>query len=182
MNRKSIQRYTNTLAKIIYPTFVRPHLEFASATWPVIKKCHIKILEAVQRRATRTYELKNNDYEKRLESLGWMPIKARRLRGDLIQTYRLYHGMDKASLSVRFFTGATISENINTRSAASGAHITCEPASKCTTRHNFLLNRVSSHWNKLPPEVIRAKDLTSFKIGIDKKFKADKQRTTIYKS
>ena len=48
MIRRSLHRYTTQIARIIYPTFVRPHLEFASAAWPVTKKGDIKILEAVQ--------------------------------------------------------------------------------------------------------------------------------------
>ena len=36
--------YTNDVAKIVYPVFVRPHLEFAVPVWNPRKKCEVKSL------------------------------------------------------------------------------------------------------------------------------------------
>ena len=40
-----------------------------------------------------------------------------------------------------------------------------EQAKNCLSRFYFLTNRVVNHWNKLPDEIVRAKNLNSFKEG-----------------
>ncbi len=39
-------------------------------------------------------EVRNLSYEKRLEMLGLTTLETRRLRGDLIEVYKLFHGND----------------------------------------------------------------------------------------
>ena len=68
--RKTFKYFNKKLFKIIYPVFVRPHLEFASSVWSAMTKSDLKRIESIQRRATRmVMEVKTMDYLERLEEL-----------------------------------------------------------------------------------------------------------------
>ena len=54
------------------------------------------MLERVQHRATRIiYDFKGLCYEERLKRTGLMTLEDRRIRGDLIQAFRIIGGIDK---------------------------------------------------------------------------------------
>ena len=79
--RRTFKFFNIKLFKIIYPTFIRPHLEFASPVWNSISKGNIKKLENIQRRATKmVIELSNLGYEERLEKLGLTTLRQERKR------------------------------------------------------------------------------------------------------
>ncbi len=62
------------LFKILYPAFVRAHLEFASVVWNFMSK-----LEGILKRAKKMLiEVRDLDYEKRLKELGLKSLKIRR--------------------------------------------------------------------------------------------------------
>ncbi|CAH1993498.1 unnamed protein product [Acanthoscelides obtectus] len=71
----------NTCA-YIYKAFVRPILEFAGAVWDTVLLRDRNLVESVQRRATH-----------RLELFNLTSFSERRLRGDLIVTFRILHGL-----------------------------------------------------------------------------------------
>jgi len=73
---------------------VRPHLEFGNVVWhPMIKKDQ-DTLESVQCRAAKLVPLLNNfSYEERLKLMGLHSLSYRRLRGDVIETFKYLHGI-----------------------------------------------------------------------------------------
>jgi hypothetical protein len=88
------------LMKVLYCTYVSPHPEFAVQSWcPYLIK-DIKELENVQRRATKMVpEIRHLSYEDRLTALDLSTLEERRLRGDLIQQFKLFKGYDSVNLS-----------------------------------------------------------------------------------
>ena len=65
-------------------------------TWSPHKIGHIRLIEGVQRRFTRTIpELKSLPYEARLKRLNLTTLEIRRIRGDLIKVYEIVNGHEK---------------------------------------------------------------------------------------
>ena len=63
--------FDSKIVKILYPIFVRPHIEFASTVWNDLKKEDIDRLEKFQRKVTRkATDIKHMTYDERLEILG----------------------------------------------------------------------------------------------------------------
>ena len=75
-------------------SLVRPHLEYANAVWEPHYKMDQQKIERVQRRATKFIEdIKDLSYEERLCNLNMPSLQHRRLRGDMIDTYKIVTGI-----------------------------------------------------------------------------------------
>ena len=67
MLKRTFVHWSADLFLRLYPTYVRPHLEYCSTVWNPYKKKDIRRLEQVQRRATNFVpELRHLNYESRL--------------------------------------------------------------------------------------------------------------------
>jgi len=77
----------------LYKTLVRPHLEYCSTILsPHYDNC-IKLIESVRRRATILVTgMQGLQYNERLKQLGLMRLERRRVRSDLIQTFKIMNG------------------------------------------------------------------------------------------
>ena len=97
--RNTFKYFTSDIVKILYPVYIRPHLEFAAPVWNALSKEDLKKLETFQRKATRyATDLNGLDYKQRLEALKLTTIKDRRIRGDLIQYFKIKNGHDDIRL------------------------------------------------------------------------------------
>ena len=96
-DEKHFSCWSDVIARAIYPTFIRPHLELASSVWNPPLKYDSNILESVQRRATLTRELSRLPYYEILERLGLADFSSKRERGDFIQIYKTVHGVEKVN-------------------------------------------------------------------------------------
>jgi len=77
----------------LYKALVRPKLEYCVQAWcPYLKK-DINKLEKVQARATRLIkDCKGLSYENRLKVAGLTTLSERRIRGDLIEVFKILKG------------------------------------------------------------------------------------------
>jgi hypothetical protein len=160
--RRNIEYKSKEVILRLYKALVRPHLEYCIQVWNPYLKKDIEILEKVQRRATKMIpELKRLCYEDRLNELGLISLKKRRVRGDLIQVYKMIKGIDKVK-SAKFFTF-----NVNSRTR--GHRFKFEKKrSRLELRKNFFSQRIIDVWNKLPVNVVEACSVNAFKNELDR--------------
>lgn len=107
--------------------------------------------------------LRNKPYEERLKELNLFNLTKRRLRGDLIQVFKIFKGHDNL-VANNFFT---VDQSNFTRN--NGYKIIGKPLGSHESKH-FFFNRVVNVWNKLPREVVDCNTILSFKNHLDKYF------------
>ena len=91
---KNITYKTSDILVPLFKEVIRPILEYANVIWSPHKRKHIDKLEQIQRSFTKCIiGLKDLDYEKRLEKLRLPSLEFRRIRGDLIETYKIIHNL-----------------------------------------------------------------------------------------
>jgi len=74
----------------LYKSLARPHLEHCSQIW---SPHYIKLVEGVQRRATKLVQgMEGLHYDDRLKCLNLMRLETRRVRSDLIETFKIVNG------------------------------------------------------------------------------------------
>jgi len=82
---------------LLYKSMVRPHVEFANSVWCPYKigvLGDLKEIEKIQKRATKlVIKLKNKSYVDRLIYLNLPTLKYRRLRGDMIEVFKITHNI-----------------------------------------------------------------------------------------
>jgi len=146
----------------LYKVLVRPHLEYCVQFWSPYLRKDILALEGVQRRFTRLIpELRGLAYEERLSRLGLYSLEFRRMRGDLIETYKIMKGIDKIEAGKLFpLAGETRTRGHSLK--IRGSRFRTE------LRRNFFTQRVVNLWNSLPSEAVEATSLNVFKARIDK--------------
>jgi hypothetical protein len=168
--RNTFTRPSVDTMKKLYCCYVRPHLEFAVPVWAPTNKGDIKLLEQVQRRATKIADTKGMQYEDRLEQFNLQRLEDRRMRGDLIQFFKFENKIDL----INWRKPLRKMGSLSTEGPASGlrghSKRYCIELNKSNIRKNFFTNRVLKIWNKLDEEIINANSVNSFKNKLDDGF------------
>ena len=148
--------------RILFTTYVRPHLEYCMQAIGPYTAQDIKIIERVQRRATKLVKsIKNLSYEDRLRKLKMPRIEERLRRGDLIETYKILTGKENVRHE-QFF-------DVEHKDRTRGHQLKLKKRRvKHASRLKFFSNRVINEWNCLPGEVVKSESTNAFKNGIDK--------------
>jgi len=147
-----------------FTVYVRPVLEFDSPVWSPRLKRDIEKVESVQRHFSKRLKgLDNLDYKSRLELLNLESLELRRLKADLIFTYKLVFGIIDMECT-KFFK--TINDR-NTRGHAFRLDTTDTPSSD--VQRHFFNNRIINVWNNLPADV-DFNTLSKFKNSLSKRY------------
>jgi len=146
---------------MLYKALVRPHLEYANSVWSPYKKKHITAIENVQRRATQLLPgMKDLSYEERLRKLKLPTLAYRRMRGDMIETYKITSGIYDPALP------PLLQRNISGATRGHSKKLYQHRSYKDIRKH-FFTNRIINTWN-LSEHVISAKNTKTFEYRLDK--------------
>jgi len=103
--KRTIKHKNITVMVQLYKSLVRPHLEYCSPVWNPHYSKDKAMVERVQHRFTRLFpELRAMTYEARLKALKLWSLEERRNRADLIEVYKLMHGLTDILVSTYFQT------------------------------------------------------------------------------
>ena len=98
--------------------------------------------------------------KKDCDRLGLYSLEFRRLRGDLIETYKILKGLD------RLDAGRLFPMLGNSRTRGHSLRIRGK-SFRTEMRRSFFTQRVVSLWNSLPQKVVEASSLAIFKRELD---------------
>ena len=168
MLRRSFEYLDKQMFKQLFVAIVRPHLEYGAPIWNPHTQKLINVIENVQRRASRMVSgLGNLSYKDRLKAMKLPTLEYRRYRGDMIETYKLTHGLYEERISRNFINNFRDSVS-GERAFRAHKYTFKKEACKKDIRKYFFKNRITEKWNNLPASIVNAPSLNSFKRRLDK--------------
>jgi hypothetical protein len=163
--RRNLRNAPAALRDKSYNVLVRPKLEYASVVWSPHKATDIATLERVQRRAARfaTGRYRNrSSVTDMLKQLEWESLEQRRLKARATMAFRIHQNMVSIPGETLFPT-----QHVK-RITRSYSHIIPVPAARTDyVKHSFFY-RAPVIWNCLPPDVVSAENLVTFKTRLSK--------------
>ena len=159
-----IKRNFSVLSKEIlvplYLSLVHPILDYGAQSWSPNLIQDIQSLERVQRRATKLVpKLAQLPYQERCQQLDLHTLQDKRIRGDMIETYKLVHQFDDIPYT-HFF-------QLNTNRLRGHSLKLLKDNWRTTLKGNWFSIRVINHWNALPKSVVTAPTIATFKVRYD---------------
>lgn len=156
--KRNFKNASSTAKCQLYKSLVRSKLEYANCIWSPFLQGERDKIERVQRRATKFIVKKDLSYTERLKKLKLPTLEYRRLRGDLIQTFKFIHGYEKVDNLFTFTASSTRGHSLKLNKVRTNT----------TIRSNFFSIRVVNAWNSLPEKAVQARSVNSFKNHLDK--------------
>ena len=135
------------------------HLEYCVQVWSPVPRYgnweRILDIEKVQRKFTRLIDnIGTLPYGARLKILNFTTLAERRIRGDLIETFKIVRNFVNYGQSMF-------------KMSRSGLNIISRGTKVSLARKDFLSERVINYWNLLPANVKRSPSINSFKANLD---------------
>ena len=160
----------------LYKTFVRPKLEYAVAVWSPWLKKDEEVMEKVQQRFVRLLsDVGGDTYEDKLQLVGLTTLSERRIRGDMIETFKTMRGINRVKRE-EWFQIQVEEEHRPTRSNTvlvgnqmeRKMEVVIAERARLEVRRNFFMARVEREWNSLPETVKGQRSVNGFKNAYDR--------------
>ena len=156
LKRELVSRKTEVFLPV-YKQLIRPHLEYCPQVWSPVPEhgnwCSIMNIESVQREVTKVIlGCEHLNYKDRLEKLGLTTLLERRMRGDLIETFKILNGFTDYGYEwfhISEWTGKLVLKDTNEHN------------------RNFFANRVVKYYNNLPNTIKLSTSVNMFKNKLD---------------
>jgi len=144
---------------------VRSHLEYAASVWAPSGKGKIDDLERVQRRATKMIKCCHKlSYSDRLEYLKLPTLTYRRIRGDMIEVYKILTNKYDNNVTLDLcLSNCTYTRGNALKLSTVRPHLDIR-------KYSFSV-RIVSIWNSLPDSVITSDTINKFKNALDHHWK-----------
>ena len=159
--KRVFKHRTRATVMTLYNALVRPLLEYAVQFWSPNLQTDIQRLERVQARATKLVpSIRNFGYKRRLQALGMFTLEQRRLRGLLIETFKILRGFNRVDPDKIL---------VLNKNATRGHGLKVVAPRYATARfRDFPTVKVCNVWNALPSAVVDAPSVEAFKARLDK--------------
>ena len=169
MIKKTFGQLTSKQFLHVYKTYIRPKIEYAISIAAPFGETQKALIENVQKRSLKLVRWTRREkeiigsmsYEDCLKYLNLTTLRVRRLRGDLIEMYKLFH-------EYYDFDPFTIFELKRESRTRSNHHLCLEVQNTRleVVRRSFK-HRVVKYWNRLTEDIINANSLNMFKNKLD---------------
>ena len=157
--RRNLYHCAPSVKEKLYLTLVRPHLEYAAASWDPYTKKNIDSIERVQKRAARfvvnTYG-KDTSISTILKELKWTPLQARRKCHRLTSLYKILNG----HLDINH--GNLIKSKPARIRRGHSLQFQQQRTNSDAFANSFFIRTVSD-WNRLLPATVTQPSLLTFK-------------------
>lgn len=171
--RRTIDYLTKETFVPLYTALVRSHLEYAQSVWSPYLQQDITRIEKVQRRATKQVNgISHLPYEQRLQYLSLPSLTYRRLRGDLIETYKIIKEIYDPNCSIQLTRNLGVTRGHEHK-------LYMEGGNRTNVRSKFFRHRIVNVWNNLPTYVVQASSVNSFKNRLDNHWRTNPLKYTI---
>ena len=162
IKRTITNKNEETIIKL-YKALVRPHLEYAQQFWSPYQDNDIEKIEKVQHRATKCIpRLRHMYYEDRIRDIDLFSLKKRRLRGDLIELFKIVTNKSGISFEKYFrYEHCTRGHILKLK----------QKRFKNKAKENFFFVRVVKPWNQLSQSTVLSTSLEQFKNRVDRDFR-----------
>ena len=151
--RRTFDNMDEEMLVLLYTSLVRPHLEYCQA---VVYSQYVKsekMLEAVQRRATRLPMIRERNTQNDWKKLK-LPSLYRRRRGDMIEVYKYTHNI---------YNVAVQPVVVEIRTTHGHSYKLLKKSSSTYQRQKFFSMRVVNSFDSLPELVVTAPSVNTFK-------------------
>jgi len=140
--KRNFKHLTVPTFVLLYTSMVRSHLDYCCSVWSPYRKADIEATEKVQKTATKKTlpALNHLSYSECLRMCHMTTLHCRRIRGDMIETYKIVTGK--------------YDETVAPTLAKVSTYVT--RCFRYDLRKYCFTNRVVNVWNSLPNRVISA--------------------------
>ena len=167
--RKTFSKLDKSTFLPIFKGLVRPHLEYATPVWNPHQNPVKRKIESVQRLATKRLPgMQGLDYDERLRRLKLPTLAYRRVRGDMIQCFKLIMPIKEGAYDKSLPKLLDLKSDLGIRQTKGHDKQIYKGTAKNNIKKYGFNFRVCKLWNSLPPSVINCKTVKSFEIALDK--------------
>jgi ribonucleases P/MRP protein subunit RPP40 len=161
MIKRNVRSRSQDVILKLYKGLVRPLLEYSIQAWMPYRNGDIKLLERVQKRATKMIScVRDKRYEDRLAELKLTTLEERRIRGDMIMTYKMLYGLERVDIN-------KLGLIYNNSSRRGNSKKLLKKGCRLDIRKHSFSMRIIDKWNSLSEEVVTSTTLNSFKNKYD---------------